>query len=364
MSLPPKFSPMVNSTFNFQQALPKDSIGSINTASDSFQESVLLSNQLGLLTPTTVAGTFYGVAFALYYLYVHSLAPRLRSRDTRRRDILMLAHSTIVMLCGLASLITNGWVTQDAYVNHGNNPGGPYQYTSSICHSLPVIAIGLTCQMLVDILTSAIQVWRVWVILSTTSYGKLLTVLPFLCFLAFTVLQLRTVIIGTTLPMEVAEKLDTKTTRAAEVAIQGVTTMLCTALISLYLIRVRWQHRKLIGGAITVAYLNIVAMLVESYAMESIWLFIVTLYVCFPFPVGILFGETKTYIEIIAYLLVLCRVANGKAYESQRGYDLSSMHWNGSKHHTMSFGDTSGTGDVPLGWSLKSSTEISPTSMA
>lgn len=114
-------------------------------------------NQLGLVAPTTVAGTFYGIAITLYCLYVYSLVPRLRS-DYRRRGIFMLAHSTLVMICGLSSLIAKGWVTQDAYIKHGEFPGGPHKYTFSACHTHPIITFGNACQMLVDILTSAIQV--------------------------------------------------------------------------------------------------------------------------------------------------------------------------------------------------------------
>jgi hypothetical protein len=70
----------------------------------------------------------------------------------------MLAHSTIVMLCGLSSLIANGWITQDAYIKHGDYTGGPHRYTFSACHTHPMVTISNICQMLVDILTSAIQV--------------------------------------------------------------------------------------------------------------------------------------------------------------------------------------------------------------
>jgi multisubunit Na+/H+ antiporter MnhC subunit len=44
-----------------------------------------------------------------------------------------------------------------------------------------------------------------------------------------------------------AEQMNTKTARAANFAIQGATTVLCTMLISLYLIYKARQYRKLIG---------------------------------------------------------------------------------------------------------------------
>ncbi|KAF7776616.1 hypothetical protein Agabi119p4_5009 [Agaricus bisporus var. burnettii] len=180
------------------------------------------------------------------------------------------------------------------------------------------------------------KIWRVWVIWGTTEYAGFVIVLPSLCFLAFTALQWRTVVLESTLPIQEAFKLDGKS-NTAENALQGATTMLCTILISGYLIYQRRRHSKLIGESqISVGYISIVAMLVESYAAESVWLFVAIL-INGPsdHPVVIFFGDTATYIEIIAYLLVLYRVAKGRAYESRKGQrNISSLNWNHSTHVT------------------------------
>lgn len=74
-----------------------------------------------------------------------------------------------------------------------------------------------------------------------------------------------------------------------------------------------WKYQKLINlkahvtdlrtslgeSQISVGYISIVAMLVESYAAESVWLFVAIL-INGPsdHPVVIFFGDTATYIEV------------------------------------------------------------------
>jgi hypothetical protein len=104
----------------------------------------------------------------------------------------------------------------------------------------------------------------VWVIWSATQYAIFAVALPALCGLTLTGkrlqqihsinemthillgLRLRTVVLDFTLNFAELVQLDTKTQKA-ESAIQGATTILCTVLISLYLIFKQWQQRKLIG---------------------------------------------------------------------------------------------------------------------
>jgi hypothetical protein len=128
-----------------------------NSTATPLQGYFLLVTQLELVTPTTVDGTLYGIAFTLFCLYVHSLAPRLQDEDRKRQAKFMLGYSSIIMLCGLYVLIVNVWLVQDAYIKHGNYPEGPYAYTLTTYHK-PLVIISTICQFALDTLTSAIQV--------------------------------------------------------------------------------------------------------------------------------------------------------------------------------------------------------------
>lgn len=129
-----------------------------NSTTTTPQGELLLASQLELVSPTTVAGTFYGIAFTLFCLYVHSLLPRLQDGDRKTQARFMLAYSSILMICGLYILVANAWVTQDAYIQHADFPGSPYLYVVSTFHTQPAIIVSIICQLLIDVMTSAIQV--------------------------------------------------------------------------------------------------------------------------------------------------------------------------------------------------------------
>jgi hypothetical protein len=129
-----------------------------NSTEIPLQGEILLFNQLELVTATTVAGTLYGIAFSLFCLYVHSLVAQFSNGDRKRQAKFMLGYTTVIMLCGMYNLVSNAFVTQDAYVKHSNYPGGPFFYTESTYHTNPQIIVGLAFQLTVDIMTLAIQV--------------------------------------------------------------------------------------------------------------------------------------------------------------------------------------------------------------
>jgi hypothetical protein len=128
-----------------------------NSTVTPLQSDDLLTTQLELIIPTTVAGTLYGILFTLFCLYAHAMAPRLRDGDTKRQAKFMLMYSMVIMLCGMYLLVANTWATQDAYIKHANYPGGPFVYLN-LTFSTPTIAVALACEFVIDILTSAIQV--------------------------------------------------------------------------------------------------------------------------------------------------------------------------------------------------------------
>lgn len=122
------------------------------------QGPLLLVTELELISSTTIAGVFYGIAIILYCLYIQSSLSQLQKLDRRRQTKFMLVYTTIVMLCGLVSLGTNGWIIQNAYIKHSNFPGGPYRYTNDVDTTQPIGIICLSSLMMVDILSLAIQV--------------------------------------------------------------------------------------------------------------------------------------------------------------------------------------------------------------
>ncbi|XP_006456364.1 hypothetical protein AGABI2DRAFT_122268 [Agaricus bisporus var. bisporus H97] len=311
------------------------------SANPPLRGPLLLITQLELVSATTAAGTLYGIAFSLYCLYLHASLPQLQDHDRRRQTQFMITISTIIMLCGLYYLVLNAWVIQDAYVKHADFPGGPFVYEGSTVLTQPAIAVGFVCQSVVDISTGAIQIWRLWVVWSGTRYVRIVVVLPVLS------LRIRTIFLDITLANEDLVIQDTKT-GIAGLALQAITTILPTILIVGFLAFKSRRHRKMIGvSQLPTPYMNIAAMLIESYAVESTWTILFVTFSNLGHPLLQFFSDTQTYVEIIAYLLVQYRVASGRAYGSQRAREsqsqhgnISSLHWN---HTTTQSDIASGT---------------------
>ncbi|KAF9444769.1 hypothetical protein P691DRAFT_635524, partial [Macrolepiota fuliginosa MF-IS2] len=75
-------------------------------------------------------------------------------------------------------------------------------------------------------------------------------------------------------------------------------------------------------------YMGIVAMLIESYALESAWtLTILILGFLGNTPAGTFFVDCDIAIEIIAYLLVIYRVSSGRGWNRQTGRQISSLQF-------------------------------------
>jgi hypothetical protein len=128
-----------------------------NSTVSPLQGELLLLTQIELVTPTAMASTLYGIAFTLFCLYVHSLAPRLRDEDRKRQAKFMLAYSSVIMLCGLYNVVANAWIAQDAYIKHSDDPEGPFIYEKTTLHT-PLAIILFISELALDALTSAIQV--------------------------------------------------------------------------------------------------------------------------------------------------------------------------------------------------------------
>ncbi|EKM74743.1 hypothetical protein AGABI1DRAFT_132932 [Agaricus bisporus var. burnettii JB137-S8] len=160
-------------------------------------------------------------------------------------------------------------------------------------------------------------------------------------------LRIRTIFLAVTLANEDIADQDVKT-GTADLSLQAITTILPTILIVGFLAFKSRRHRKMIGvSLLSTPYMNVVAMLTESYAVESTWVILLLIFFNLPHPMLVFFGNTQQYVEIIAYLLVQYRVASGRAYGSQRAGEsqsqhgnLTSLHWN---HTTTQSDIASGT---------------------
>ncbi|KAF9446269.1 hypothetical protein P691DRAFT_648185, partial [Macrolepiota fuliginosa MF-IS2] len=162
----------------------------------------------------------------------------------------MFAYASVVMICGIVFLALNTWMVQLSYIDHNTFPGAAEEYEVAYLFTRPGGITEGTFNIIIDVLTLGIQIWRLWVIYSTTRYAIAVIILPILLFLCYT--------------------------GASEASKQ---------------------------------YMGIVAMLIESYALESIWTIAALISELLGNgPAGTFFASCDPAIEIIAYLLVIYRV--------------------------------------------------------
>ncbi|KAF9441338.1 hypothetical protein P691DRAFT_641561, partial [Macrolepiota fuliginosa MF-IS2] len=103
-----------------------------------------------------------------------------------------------------------------------------------------------------------------------------------------------------------------------------------TSLVIACLLFICRHHIKLMGATdISEQYMGIVTMLVESYALESVWP-LASLALLITGSTGLLlFSNCNVAIEIITYLLVIYRVSTGRAWSKKAGQQISrSLEFN------------------------------------
>ncbi|KAF9443878.1 hypothetical protein P691DRAFT_632109, partial [Macrolepiota fuliginosa MF-IS2] len=102
-----------------------------------------------------------------------------------------------------------------------------------------------------------------------------------------------------------------------------------TALIIGRLLLVHRRHINIMGTSETTKqYMGIVAMLIESYALESAWTFAILISGFLGNrAIADFFVQCDAAIEIIAYLLVIYRVSSGRGWNRKTEQQMSSLQF-------------------------------------
>ncbi|EKM75197.1 hypothetical protein AGABI1DRAFT_132447 [Agaricus bisporus var. burnettii JB137-S8] len=329
------------------------------SANPPLQGVLLLATQLELVSGTTAGGTLYGIAFSLYCLYLHASLPQLRDHDRRRTTQFMIISSSIIMLCGFYFLLLNAWVIQDAYIKHANFPKGPYGYEDSTFNPDMALMGSLVWQQICPIGYNNPR--PVFFGLHRQVTQCLLSAPRLKSTPSSLALSIRKLFFQVTLTVHSDLIKQVWKPQNAEYALHAIFTILPTIIIAGFLIIHDRRQRKLMGRfQLSTPYINVVAMLIESYAMESTWIILTVIVVNLKDPMTLFFGDTLAYIKvngyiaiillpdfdceplmikIIAHLLVLYRVANGRAYGSQSRRDcITSLHWNHTTGQSVAAG--------------------------
>ncbi|KAF9442701.1 hypothetical protein P691DRAFT_680932 [Macrolepiota fuliginosa MF-IS2] len=236
---------------------------------------LLLFEKTDLISSTTVNGVLYGIASFLFVLSTQSHYTQLRDPHQRRQSIFMVVYASVVVICGIINLAFLTHATQLAYIDHNHFPGESLEYLTNIFNQS--IGIGQDISnVMVDILTLGIQLWRLWVIYHATGYATVIAIIPLLLLIGF------------------------------------------------------------IASDTGRRYIGIAAMLIESYALESTCLLQFCSssisHKCYSSEVLTIIRMSA---QIVAYLLVIYRVSMGRAWDKQTGRQITrSLRFNHDTGHT------------------------------
>lgn len=123
------------------------------------KNELLLLEAFDIIGCTTTLGVFYGLAFSLYYLCASSLYLDLQNPDKRRHTMFSLGFISLLLFCATSCVVLEAMIIQQAYINHADFPGGPFEYELS--YGLVIEKYQETFTILdfiIEVLTMAIQV--------------------------------------------------------------------------------------------------------------------------------------------------------------------------------------------------------------
>ncbi|KZT71134.1 hypothetical protein DAEQUDRAFT_138610 [Daedalea quercina L-15889] len=242
----------------------------------------------------------YGVELTLFVMCFHLLA-RQTDRHNKTRQICLLSFITVIFVFGTLFVGGSMKFAQQAFVEYRNYPGGPAAFEEAE-FSDPVDEIANVSWVVSNWLMDTFLVWRFVIIYKNVAkqWTWLLLALPCLMLLASVGLGITTLI--------------------------GITGSSPFAIVNITLAILMFRHRmrKLMGVQHTSTYANVIAILVESAALYSIFaiLFIV------PFglgnPVGNIFLQVVNQVQTVTSLLIIFRVATGTAWSENTATKLST----------------------------------------
>ncbi|KAF9446276.1 hypothetical protein P691DRAFT_214834 [Macrolepiota fuliginosa MF-IS2] len=284
-------------------------------------KQLLLWEDLNLITPTTINGVLYGIAMSLYVLSARSFYPQFKDPHQWRHATFMFVYTSVMLFSGIAVLALSTQEIQLSYIKHNTFLGEPVTFDQFYVPRQPDGIANNVFGIIVDFLTAGIQIWRLWIIYNATRHATTIIVLPVLLFLCLVVMD-----IVCTLPLSNSD-VPAVAIRLAMTS-QLVITVFVTISVISRLLYIRRRHIKLMGATdISKQYVSIVAMLIESYVLESVWILMLLLSYFLDNIAMFTLLINCDAIEVIAYLLVIYRVSTGGGWSKQTEGQISSLYF-------------------------------------
>ncbi|KAG1812181.1 uncharacterized protein BJ212DRAFT_1483356 [Suillus subaureus] len=265
----------------------------------------------GWLQGTVVSAVAYGINVALYLMCFHLLF-RQMNRMNYKKQLPLLIYITTTFIFSTLFMAALADFTQLAFIQYRDYPGGPNAFENNM-FGIPVDNLGNVCGFLTMILSDGLVVWRCMVIYRGCMVPMWIILLfPGLMFAA-------SIAMGIMFLLQVTANSPYFSSTNINYTVPYLTLSLALNIIITIAIVLRlliYRHRisKVLGSSYGTQYTSIAAMIIESAALYSAFsVAFLTLFLRNN-PISETFIESLTQVQIIAMLLIVFRVAQGKSW--------------------------------------------------
>ncbi|KAH7927979.1 hypothetical protein BV22DRAFT_1005757 [Leucogyrophana mollusca] len=248
------------------------------------------------------------LSFACMYCLILNL-----SKENRWQTYFYISYTSAMFILGTLYTTFNARTVQLAYVNHRDFSAGPTVYDAMIYHE-PITILGTSTYVIANWFADALILWRFTMLYRGLRYWVAIAVFPCIMYVGVIVTGIL-VMIKSTLPNQSLYSKSAVTWAIPYFSLSLSLNIITTSLMAIRL----YQHKRrfekvLVGPGHTSLYTTVAVMLVESCALFALWSTVTLVLYIIGNPVQFVFLCSLSQVQIIAPLLIIFRVAQGKAW--------------------------------------------------
>ncbi|KAH7921923.1 hypothetical protein BV22DRAFT_1018335 [Leucogyrophana mollusca] len=283
------------------------------------ESSVQLETETAWLQGCVLTGVAYGVVLMLVTMCIQTLWARIRTPSTRtRKSVFLLFYVIVIAMLATILFVTNTAFVQMGFINNRNYPGGPAAYIETM-FSVPDNVASCVPIVLANWFGNSLMLWRCMIIYKDCKIRTkvLVVALP-------GVILMGSIALGILWLIQVSSPRSSPALNAATgisytasyFGVALAVNISVTLLIVSRLLLHRHRVTKVFGSGRGSHYTSIAAIIVESASLYSVF----SLLFLIPFglnnPVSNTFLQILGEVDIIASLLIIYRVLQGKAWSN------------------------------------------------
>ncbi|KAH7927475.1 hypothetical protein BV22DRAFT_280660 [Leucogyrophana mollusca] len=295
------------------------------TSSDLYIEKVFL------VSNTVVPGIAYGVMFSLYFVCARSLLRGLRvstlHQPTRFRTWCHFGYISTLFIFGtlhiIISVFVAVWDVQVSYIGFDNFPGGPLAYISALRRGT-VAQMWAVSYLISNWMADCLVLWRLFVLYYGSRYRKWVIIFSSTLFVGNIVMGIFVAVCSSA----VNQQLHPESTMRYSVSYYALSLSESVIATICVVARLYMHKRRLdrtLGPDHASPYTSIAIMTIESSGLYVMWSLIFVILYVVGNPIQYAFATSLPHMQIIAPLLLVYKVSQGKVWTRTTDPALSTV---------------------------------------